>query len=131
MIRTVSLETAKKLKETGFGQKTLFCHIYSKRCGGEWEVMLSDAALHLGSAWDWDSRIAAPTTDELLEALPIGSDKWTGHYRHLALWPHAVNNWQCAYVLPVGDGYFGWQESESPAEALASMWLLLKKDGLI
>lgn len=132
-IKTTTLETSKMLKEAGFRQDTYFrwskpFDVNVNFTGDELEV----EAFNWLEYHDMQKSIicSAPTTDELLEELPIGGE-WTGHYRHFAMWPHSKNNWQCAYVLPEGSGYFGWQEDINPVEVGAKMWRWLNKEGLL
>lgn len=125
--KTVTLETAKLLKHAGFRQDTHFSH-------ADWSVNEGSYQFDETSSFKCVGKeflFAAPTTEELLEDLPVGSELWTGYYRHLAMWPHDSNNWQCAYVLPEGSGYFGWQEAKTLTEVLAQMWLWLKNEGLL
>ena len=73
MIKTTSLEMSRLLKENGFNQRNMFCHIKCKRVikgQSQWEVMTEEEAVHMPLAWEYDTRISAPTTDELLEELP-------------------------------------------------------------
>lgn len=127
MIQTVSLETARALNEAGFRQDTYFKWYESPSKGSGGKPRVGDENV----TWDDYIICAAPSTDEILSELLIGSDEWTGTYRHLAMWPHSIKTWQCAYVLPDGEGYFAWQEGKSLPEALAKMWLWLKKEGII
>lgn len=109
MTDCVSLETARELKEAGWPQ--LGCYYYavyeSKKGGKVPEIVFDGPALT-------DFEFAAPTIGELLEALP-----W------------------CGLVKEGGKGYQATQGnfsisdwSDNPADALALLWLELKKKNL-
>lgn len=140
MIKTVSLETAKALKEAGFRQEM---HFYW-RCPTEFAIKKIPQAYAnyepelIAEKWSPNPHgaiqpIAAPTTDELLEELPeivkffidcpgaslsiqFTSDRtyfcyYAKHLNHIAICHSELN--------------------ESLPEALAQMWLWLKKENLL
>lgn len=89
IIQTVSLKTAKELKEAGFKQKTIYFWMVNPRPISERTKSEMEAFLTIeGESRNFkDERCSAPTTDEILMELPV--------------------------------------------EALAQMWLWLKKGGLL
>lgn len=135
MIKTVSLEIAKALKDAGFRQDTAF-HWYG---GGAYRTELCYGMLKVGGIameiLDKDMfNYAAPTTDELLDELPKEVNRESMCY-HLRI----------AFGNDYGNNvfYLGYEEDEeyyldcpltenkSLSEALAQMYLWLKKEGLI
>lgn len=129
MIKTVSLETAKKLKEAGFRHGTYLC----------WTTWSEYASMGIGTdlgpyyrmqgyqdfILDW---VSAPTTDELLEELPY---RITRENYIAELWIHKNSSDYvvCYTGQPHTDNkYF---ENESLPEALASMWIYLKQQDLL
>ena len=111
MIKTVSLETAKLLMDAGFPQNT--CQMRNML------LLQSDIQYY---------QCALPTTDELLEELPY---RIVGEHYILEL---VIFKNSGDYTI----GYKGkpdtsnaWVENESLPEALANMWLRLKKEGLL
>jgi hypothetical protein len=102
MTKTISLETAKRLKEAGWAQEGATRQVYSASHGRIYPK-------------DKNDLFASPSCDELLDALPA-----------------------CLLVKETGLGYSvkyangiwikGFRE---PAEALAALWLQLRKQGTI
>lgn len=124
-MRTVSLKTARKLKDAGFEQSSAKIYYHWVQFKKEYtEPNYKTKPWHKPCLWpnasEPDHVIAsAPSTDELLEELPwriksdqLGIDKGPAHY----------------------DIYYGKQwyaEHEALPEALAEMWLSLKSKGLL
>lgn len=126
MIKTVTLQTAKKLKEAGFPQK-----------GDYWWSNVLQDKFDLSSEQTWqcghgkyfhvdfeneEVNIAAPTAEEVLELLPrkIAQREWIRILRgsHDRLWH-------------ITYGHHRKVRDESLAEASAKMWLYLKKNNLL
>lgn len=127
MIRTVSLETARLLKENGFkqgieGERILYWVIY--------EGLPSEL---VGSFWSLSKgckeKYYAPTSDELLNDLP-----WRINYEKECLYltiKKGINDYGLGYrpeLRPFNRIKFF---NESLPEGLSQMWLWLKKEGLI
>lgn len=127
MKKTISLATSKLLKEAGFRQdKSSFYSVDSgdKREKGyegykpHWMIVDSNCASARrnntkNDKWP-DEQIAMPNTDELLEELPNLSISIINKC-------FIVENHQVKYT----------NSSMSLCEALAAMWLYLKKEGLL
>lgn len=138
-MKTVRLQTAKLLKEAGFPQNTTWYWHFNEVYGGNHINLHNDG-----------NNCAAPTTDELLEELPdtlnynkrklrlhitrgiMGkdhNDKIIGRAFQVF---YGINAWNeltaVGYKRPWIDKYF---ICESLPEALAQMYLWLKKEGLI
>lgn len=111
MIHKVSLETAKLLKENGFRKE---CHF--GYCDGELECNPSPT--------EWP--IYAPTTDELLEELPWHTQIYKGTDGNLGQY---ICHLDARSVI--GQKETKWFYHKDLCEALAQMWLYLKKEGLL
>lgn len=123
-IKTVSLNTARVLKESGFPQDTSF-YWYDhelRLINKDYESSMCLAPK--SDRWnypevDW-SHYSSPTTDELLEVLP----KVLNGCRLMIL---AFNTeYEIEYYDDSGKR-FGYQLNESLPEALAMAWIFLKK----
>jgi hypothetical protein len=139
MIKTVSLETAKALKEAGFNKNTAF---YWKPVRGASRTLpLPIFRWELENYTNCDAEdYAAPTTDELLEALPkvrsLKTDNVEGDggcldYNLQIKFRREGDYIYVGYVSGSGIRSGGEQENKSLVEALAQMWLWLRKEGLI
>lgn len=131
-VKTVSLETAKALKDAGFRQDTYFYwnHVMVNNRGKlEWQLDYRK----IGDR----NNIPAPTTDKLLEELPC-QFKYGGAWFDLQItkWP---KEYKVQYVefyfnddnlLEISDSLCEFKVESLP-EALAQMWLWLKKEGLL
>ncbi len=120
MIKTVSLETAKALKDAGFRQDNM-AYYYP----GELSCFKGPVSMEWGieSGLNSHFKYAAPTTDELLEELPeIVKDQRLNISKERNLYfvsyEYEDNLLQCFH-------------RKSLPEALAQMWLHLKKESLI
>jgi hypothetical protein len=120
---TVDFELAKKLKKAGYKQESVFHWLRYK------QIKLSKLvwAMDDGDIFLSDSQYSAPTTDELLEMLPHffhqyeltivkSKNKYTVSYFDLGDCEHYLN---MIFV------------EEKLCNALAKMYLYLKKEGLI
>ncbi len=113
-MKTVTLETAKKLKEAGFPQKTYML----------WAVYVNERAILIPSyetspelAVDGIVHYAAPTAEEVLDQLP----------------ECLISKTKDGYIIMCSQKEFErntWKD-ESLAEAAAKMRLYLKKEGLL
>lgn len=135
MIKTVSLETAKALKEAGFRQDDIDFHLVFCTVGTSSEPRWICYRDNVKGPSGFDC-IPVPTTDELLEELPciIQFDQEVGLLR-LNIYRFGTETgeqWGCFYSLIKNIDHFVLQQTnESLPEALAQMWLWLKKEGLI
>lgn len=141
MIKTVSLETAKRLKEAGFRQdKSSFYSVYSgdnRQKGYEgyqphWMIVDSNCASARrnntkNEKWP-DEQIAMPNTDELLEELPKILNGFEFRITGLIgdMWD--VSYWEIGHK---DERIFENFMNKLLPEALAQMWLHLKKEGLL
>jgi len=127
MPNNISLKTALLLRDAGWVQEAAdFYHL----CGSRGFIDDGKDGGYVGVVYYGNGRVsinpqkcAAPTTDELLEALPIGVElqKETldgqpdGTVTYcVALWSHEISD----------------IEAPSPTEALALLWLELRKQKL-
>lgn len=145
MIKTVSLETAKALKEAGFRQDTLFYFVKAKydkefhlsmfktqEAFEENYIVYDGIGISSHSSVEIELAIEsypAPTTDELLEELPDFLDGSA-----LLYWKKLWQGKTC-YFAEIStlnarkeSKFFS---GDSLPEALAKMWLHLKKEGLL
>lgn len=113
MIKTVSLETAKKLKEAGFRKDTYF--FWNLDLELNWYIQPVQGLFK------------SPTTDELLEELHTAHIT-LGNLMFKKVIRKKVIKYQCQYGNQDQSPFF---ENESLHEALASMWLWLKAEGLL
>lgn len=128
MIKKVCLETAKALKNAGFRQEGINSYwnnyenpdIESKVCSEGYPK----------SAWAVSETYAAPTSDEILEELPYSlrfteSDYW--------LWVTKLKHgtYEVRYTDAFHRKVKRITQDESLPEALAQMWLFLRKEKLI
>lgn len=125
MIKTVTLETAKLLKEDGFIQDTYFHYEENPRILEERTDSELPFILFVNKSPGIGEIFAAPTTDELFEELPstIWVQKEDKEYR---LRLEKMNN---GFMVEYGDKVRIYEQSLP--EALAQMWLWLKKQGLL
>ncbi len=137
MIQTVSLETAKALEDAGFNHETYFMY-------GTWngEMVLESKKTfyrHKGPDNTDQHCISAPTTDEILEDLPayIEIKKNMVTYLRIELIAHD-RSFRVQYQRKFDEG--SKTSDRIPvnpicerllSEALAQMWLWLKKEGLL
>lgn len=128
MIATVSLETAKLLKDSGFKQDTSLYWFAFGHGIHEWQ--LTDRILDKKSIKGWRHfeknnketvMYASPTTDELLSELPILLDGYK-----LNLYRLGNGLWVIDYGHRVPESSY-----RMLPEALAKMWLFLKSERLI
>lgn len=127
MISTTTLETSKLLRDAGFKQFGIgfaWAKVY-RATGWIDEIVKNNFQADI-------EFIAAPTSDELLEELPasIERDKCTCTIT-ITKW-NRENQWRIAYCG--GE----WEDEDKVSfqadtlpEALAAMWLWLKKEGLL
>lgn len=147
MIPTVSLETAKLLKENGFPQDTESTWVHGDRCCNNHNKRQEFKELQLSRTMIVNCTIcviniyetfSAPTTDELLAKFPSGINKprivaleiWTyGHPRKYCVQYRPTDyrtKKDLSYCIP-----FESFSNELLCESLALTWLYLKKEGLL
>ncbi len=139
-MKTVSLETAKQLKEAGFPQESHFKWVEGSNGKGKYFIECDERVITSHAGWD---TVAAPTAEEILERLPtlIKSDQIDGRDREYHLEINKIDSgydlryidrWtdldtdKMARTIPNG-GYFA---NASFAEAAAKLYLYLKKEAL-
>ena len=130
---TVSLELAKELKEAGYPQESLFYWINDSIdseyfIGGNFQNNEDEEEPYIDFDWLKEEKrdfYSAPTVAELGEALP----KRVGEGRLVIEWNdiESVKSWLVRYYG--GSGGYGCQKKL--ADAMAKMWLYLKKEGLL
>lgn len=131
-IKTTTLETSKLIREAGFRQDTEFYYLPDSpvyRPNTVWfKEQLDFKAMKNREIY------AAPTTDELLEELPeiitlkgkgFGSSVET---KCVLVMGKVNGEWRISYRNQIAHVN---REDESLPEALAAMWLWLKKEGLL
>ena len=129
---TVDLDIAKELKENEFYQRTIFYHY--KDCVDN-KYKLSDTTPTLNdwisaSNCDYSSPIySAPTSDEILKELPyningyeLTIDRFEGQYEVY---------YERTLMYESDTEYMKMITDKKPSNALARMWLYLKKKGYI
>ena len=129
MIKTVSLDTAKKLKEAGFPQESHFYYRYHAAFSG-YEIENQDSFVRsiMDGSFLW---YAAPLADEILELLPWKLDFGDGLLKFLVI-SKVQGGYQVGYQNnekhDYVDGYIG---NEYLAIATAQMWMHLKHSNLL
>lgn len=131
----VSLELAKQLEENGYPQKdSLFKWSFDRESTPQWEIVCNQDRM-----WDEYQLLAAPLATELLEQLPVGiepkDDKdefvWNLTILKMPLIPKKPEEWFVSYsALGINKEYKYFQSVTLP-DALAMMYLYLKKEELI
>lgn len=119
MIHTVSLPTARKLRENGFRQDTELSHVLA---WGKYQIAKTEKQVE-----GYDIFFAAPTSDEILEELPatiIGKvDSIPGEHGLI------IEKFNSQFDVSYGD--FCQREHKELCEALADTWLFLKQQNLL
>lgn len=132
MIKTVTLETAKALKEAGFRQETDFywSQLHYSRPNELPKIVHESDCRHK----EQRDLFSAPSSDEILELLPhtVTKPGYSQLYL-LTLWKENANEYHVAYSPLWELSHFEAQtfSGDNPAEILAAMWLYLKKEGLL
>lgn len=127
MIKTTTIETSKLLKEAGFRQDTEYQYKRSRNAESM-EYFLDNVKLDKKYSDKFNMDILpSPTTDELLEELPCEGGKYQDWLNISKL--DGGRGFSCVYGYPE----YSSEEfvNKSLPEALAAMWLWLKKEGLI
>lgn len=119
----VSLEIAKQLKEAGWklGKSNLHWYVYT---GKDAEIQPNIAKVRVRSRL-WKNYPAA-SIGELLEALPKEVER-----RHLCLGSPTGTRWWAMYdgIAPLDSLYI--TKHPNLADVLASLWMELKKEGIV
>lgn len=123
-MRHISLDTARRLRASGFGQEGCAFYWVARVSGfpvGDetWRVETeTPSRLHL-DAGSMTQRIACPNSDELLAAMKFrGKAMLDGPSVDItAPWLACYEGWHGGYTEGIGT---------TPAEALAALWLELK-----
>lgn len=119
MIKTVTLETAKALKEAGFPQIT---DLFWTEMDGSMHITEMRGIIH--------DDYAAPTSEEILEELASGI-RIKAHHLYLQMGKMTDNLFTVSYRSMTDIEMDIQKDAESLPEALAAMWLYLKKEGLL
>lgn len=135
MIKTVSLETAKLLRDAGFPHRSSFSWcVHAHTAGGDTSHIVWDGQ-GLTSCGTQYLKVYCPTTDELLEELPgIITLKGKGFGNSvetkcvLVMGKKVNGEWRISYRNQIAHVS---REDESLPETLAQMWLWLKNKGLL
>lgn len=147
MIKIVSIETAKLLKENGFRQDSEITWVNRcERNTGGYSMMGREESITSWENVDWHTTshrdelyqkeyFSAPTTDELLEELPeIITLKVKGfgssvlETKCVLVMGKVIGKWKISYRNQIAHVR---EENESLPESLAQMWLHLKKENLL
>lgn len=127
MIKTVSLETAKLLEKNGFPHESSFAYcLHVVTVGSDYVHTVWDGQ-GINSCGTQYRKVYAPTTDELLEELP-NMFEYNHYAAELIIQRGKEWKWSCRYVTT--KEYVYSTLDENLCEALAQMWLWLKKEGL-
>jgi len=139
-MKTVTLETAKKLREAGFPQETH--HKWIEGSNGQGVYFLDCDLRVIASHKGWDI-VAAPTAEEVLDQLPawIKMEDDEGQAYLIVEKYEDENNENCNYKVKYESAYAEYPEPSrlidedlwfvTLAEAAAKMWLYLKEHKLI
>lgn len=128
-MKTVSLETAKQLKEVGFPQETEFYW----RVPDDEEKSTVESREKMKKFYYIFPTYASPTADEILEELPQ-TIKYNGKTYHLFISMGLDRQYFVVYANELDYEYnapFPIKMRHSLAEAVAEIYLYLKKEGLI
>lgn len=130
MLKTVSLETSKLLKEAGYPQQSYFHWRKAGNLG--WQV-----EMHLGTMMP--GQFAAPTAEEILERLPTeinipfknGKKRNDNHILTMRKvnYPN-LNGYRVRYWYPNSREEINFYD-KSLAEAVGKLYLYLAKEGLL
>lgn len=125
----VTLELAKKLKETGYPQESLFYYEFDL---DETEIGGDIATLRFREDCIWlntDDSYSAPTATELLNELPeVIVVKNKVH----SFWCNKIDGlYRCGYDENCYEEYGFQEDDKSMANAMAKLYLELKKEGLL
>lgn len=128
MIKTVSLDTARKLKESGFRQDTEYSWAESSSVMDSHLVHKSNFAACIVKDW-----FSAPTTDELIEELPACIVKEQEPKKDVNCWLEIEKTYADEYIVAYRHSQSELYEviNQSLPESLASMYLWLKSQGLL
>jgi len=131
----VDLEIAKELKENGFPQITNFYHRIQKDEIGEFTDFSNT---HLKSDFMTIINVySAPTTDELIKQLPREiKDLNFEYYYHLKIEQSPIHDEMYFISYGITNQDRAWMQyydtdDKKLSNALAKMWLKLKKEGYI
>jgi hypothetical protein len=125
-MNTTNLELSRELREAGYPQESYFY----------WEKWITEeegySLLHYISITEWNEddknrMFASPTADEILERLPLFI-KDNGHGRGRLVVEKGINGWTVGYINDWGRMN---KNDKSLADAVAKMWLYLKKNNLL
>jgi len=124
----MTLETAKALKEAGWGQ--FHCRFYhdTKLRKIAWSGDIQLAPVDFG-----DRYIANPSLEELLAVMPTNLNGLQYAF-HLVIQPQSTIKQYSAYYNKCfgnGEQFKGMTEHSDPTEAVAQLWLKLKQENLI
>lgn len=132
----VSLDLAKQLKEAGYPQESEFCwysHRHPNINGGKFYDTLEWGHAYEGDYDTYNLLAAAPLANELLEQLPYYIEQGTGYYLNctkagegMYICFYRADNDEHTPVMNMKS--FG---GGSLPDALAEMWLYLKKENLL
>lgn len=129
-MKTVSLESAKQLKEKGYPQQSsYFWWTSALRTNGKEEFYLpNDFIVDIGELNEFDYRkdYAAPTVDEVLDLLP---ERIEG-YKTLGM-GKVMGEWVIGYQKIGNELQAIRTVDKSLADAAAKMWLYLKENNLL
>jgi hypothetical protein len=147
MIKTVTLETAKALKEAGYPQNTQFVYSGFKQnypisigYKGNGYIAVTqvdenrnDIGLNVLPDSEYEVIIAAPTAEEILEQLPFFIKTKENQIYYLSI-KITMKGDRKQYLVEYLGYVWGIKQDnglELLAEAAAKMWLYLKKEGLL
>lgn len=124
----VSLELAKKLKESGYPQESLFSWVQSPVTGDK--IMLSSTLSD--ECPNCYFHAVAPTVAELGEVLPDKIRFDNRCYFFLTTWKRKAGEFAVKYKPDDKERcYLPAKIAKTEANARAKMWLYLKKEGLL
>ena len=127
-MKTVSLKLAKQLNEAGFTQDTEF-EWYTSAYEEEDAWVTNDPGEY--ATFGDDLIASAPFSEEILDLLPWKLDFGDGIPKFLDI-TKVEDGFEVGYISHKSHGFVdGFTSGKSLSEALAKMWLYLKKKGLI
>ena len=131
--QVVPLELSKQLKEAGYKQEGLWIWEPALPIYPKYEPITKSYLYSKDSSWFSCSSVVAPTVAELGEALPCNI---TSNNYNCVLFINKIGigdsgKWKCYYSSYNGKYGESGELSDTLANAMAKMWLYLKKEGLI
>ncbi len=122
---TVTLEVARQLKDAGYPQEGTPFKWCLAGSDGKWYRQYTPAL----ACWPFKDRIAAPTSDEIIERLPAYVEQ-SGHYK-LMIQKWGDNHYTVKYINLLNGDTLAVSTKATLSDAAGLMWCWLKGEGLL